>query len=344
MRREDSLVLAIKARVAPAFEKVLWAALCANFLYFGLDWIAGEADVHSAGAGSSFDVAVHVLALLVLAVLMEKFFPINSVSPDDWVYKVRPSSCIRLDLGGALIQVVGCAALGSMVGAANGHVVLYAFVAALARGIPPLVRRRTIPGLLSAGRAKLVTRASGLILDTELVHSALTDSQMRWIRLPPTSSYFRLTFRRILRQPHLLFLGSEIVLLSWSMANALPVHSVVFFMITWAMLGGAVARCADFTQLGGGDSPRYFLLLIHSFIAAGLILLMAPVFDVALAIVLSVPVIAWSGLVRSREHAVQQLTFLENEIAGFSPELVSFYLTGLFPPFLASLLLTTFAM
>lgn len=314
--------------------------LCTVIFYSIVIEIRQEYYVYTSGSASVFDLSLNILTLFLLTVVLERFLPFKAISPDDWEYRVRPSSFFHLNSRSILGQLVACAAIGLVIGASNGHIILYPFLAILLRAGPLLVRNKDIPKLLASGKTKLITHVSGWILDSELINSAIVDSQMRWIAFHPTSNYFKLVFRRLVRQSHLIVLGSFIILLSWSLMGTLPAYSLIFFMLSWSVLGGLVARCGDFSKLGGSRRPKYVVLILHSAIASVFIISVAPLSKVLLAFALTGPSVFIAGLLRSGNRNVEQLTFIETGIVGaISPELIGYYCEGIFAPFLASLIL-----
>lgn len=319
-------------------EYAVWFTFAVSAAFFTIDWIINEAQSNNVDAGYSRQLIVHILAILITAIVFEKFLPMRAISPEDWVYKVRPSQGLRIGGAGILIQILGFSCVGLVIGAANGHVVLYSVIAITLRMAPLAVRNGTVPKLLRAGRTKNVAQASGMILDSEVVHAAITTTQLRWVKFPLTSNYIVLTLARISRQPYLLLFGLDIVLLSWSIAQTLPKQSLILFLVSWGILGGAIARCADFSELRGSIYPQYALLFVHSLLGIVIVVVTINPAHPLIATVLLGPTIGWCGWTRSKKRSVEQINLIETGIFGsFSPEQISFYLSGLFPMLLAAL-------
>ncbi|SPJ41548.1 hypothetical protein CHUV2995_02367 [Corynebacterium diphtheriae subsp. lausannense] len=344
MQQESSLIINVAQDLGYKVKWAGWLVVTAFTAFFILDWIATEAYSHNVTGEYSWRIIVHIFSLFVTAVLLEQFFPIKSISPTDWVYKVQPSQEMRLNIFSVVSQILSCTSVGLVVGTANGHIGLYSAIAAILRIAPLILRKDTIPKLLSAGRTKIVTQASGVVLDSEIIHAAVATTHLRWIKIPPTTNYAFLTFARIIRKPYLILFGLAIVLLPWSLVQTLPVQSCIFFLLCWAVLGGAVARCADFSRLEGSVYPKSILLFVYSLLAAVVFWLIYQPSHPLIAAMFIVPTVVWCGWTRSKKRFVEQLSFIETGVFGaFSPEQMSFYLTGLFPIFLASVIISSHA-
>lgn len=345
MRRNNSFRLIKTNKISECFERGIWGILGLLSLFFILKWIVEESQYHNfydGYANSHWQMAIHIATFSVTAVLLEQFLPIKAIAPVDWVYKIRPARKIQLNVRDIVIQLFICAVLGLVVGAANNHLVLYPLISMLIRAASLFLGKATIPRLLNAGRAKITTYASGVILDSEIIHNAITSTHLRWCKFSPTSNYSVLILRRILRQPYLILFGAEIMLLCWSLAKALPMHSFVLYMVSWAILGGVLVQCADFSKLGGSTHPKYILLFLHGAVAVVIASFVLQFSNLPMVFVLAVSSIMWCGIARSKERTVKQLSFVETGIFGaISPELLRFYLAGLFPPIIAAFIIAS---
>lgn len=168
---------------------------------------------------------------------------------------------------------------------------------------------------------------------------------MKWVYLTPTANYFWLTVRRIVRQPHLLLLAGNIVLLSHSLVSVIPSHMTFFFTISWSILGGVMARCADFSQLTSDKYPKSIFLTVFALVGTIFLLTILPTTNTLLAATLVTAALFYAGLIRSRDRTVDEFNLVETGIFGsFSPEILIFYLKGLLVPTLCSVVVTTYAL
>lgn len=103
-----------------------------------------------------------------------------------------------------------------------------------------------------------------------------------------------------------------------------------------------LARCADFKKLYPGSLYQLMLLAVYAICVVAVSVPMFNISQPAVAYLLLVPALVHCGLTRSRERVVDQLDFVETGIAGaVSPELLRFYLSGLFAPAMASVIVAS---
>ena len=312
MPRDNS---ALKFSFSSAFGFLIGIAFALNTAYFFLDWIYQEAKGTAAGTSTGSQLSGFV-AIMLCAVLLEKFLPLRHIAPTDWIYRSHPSHRAKISILHILAQTALMAFVGATIGAAHGKLVLFSSFAAGARLLPLLFKRLDIPHLLKAGRALNISKGAVVLLDSQLLSFALTEVHLRWRRHEPSSHYGKLIARRILRQPHLLLTMFATMTFSYSLMEVLPELATAFFLFTWAVLGASMARCADFSQLSGSELPKHLTLATHTCLGCAFIIAAARPLHIMIFIALAAPSVYWCGLIRSKNREVSQVSMMETGAIG----------------------------
>lgn len=128
-----------------------------------------------------------------------------------------------------------------------------------------------LPGLLQAGKTRLITTGLWTIFDAANTSAGLAATWLR--RNPkgnfaaPTANTWVLFCRRVARRSYLLVLFAIQLLLVVATAH-LDSKVALLFVLAWAILGASFYRAADLSQLGVCSVVPLVVLLIHGCVAA----------------------------------------------------------------------------
>ena len=128
-----------------------------------------------------------------------------------------------------------------------------------------------LPGLLQAGKTRLITTGLWTIFDAANTSAGLAATWLR--RNPkgnfaaPTANTWVLFCRRVARRSYLLVLFAIQLLLVVATAH-LDSKVALLFVLAWAILGAGFYRAADLSQLGVRSVVPLVVLLIHGCVAA----------------------------------------------------------------------------
>lgn len=284
----------------------------------------------------------NLIFIIGLSTLVEKFLPLLSISKLEWIYHVRPLGQLSFGRFSPILQLSVFALFGLLVGAANGHFWIWLMISLLARLVTGLFKRKSIPNLLSAGRRKILSEASLNVLDSALVADSTTVAHLKWIDRPPTGNYLILTFRRFLRRPHIALTMLVVISFTFSFSNVFGNFTPCLFFLLWSILGADVARCADFSKLKGPNHLKVVTLIVHGLFALAIMLIITGTIQMLPYGILILPSILWTGIVRSRARRVDQITYIDSGVIGpISPEIIKFYLSGLLPTVVVSIIIVS---
>lgn len=172
---------------------------------------------------------------------------------------------------------IGCSSVGDCHRTRCGKLAYHAFIDAFpgathTRRVLCGVRwNLSLPGLLQAGKTRLITTGLWTIFDAANTSAGLAATWLR--RNPkgnfaaPTANTWVLFCRRVARRSYLLVLFAIQLLLVVATAH-LDSKVALLFVLAWAILGAGFYRAADLSQLGVRSVVPLVVLLIHGCVAA----------------------------------------------------------------------------
>lgn len=222
---------------------------------------------------SPAELPIAVLALLLVAILAswvtEFLFPLRAMAEPQWIYKYRPMKSLRAFDKDSWIQLALFTLFGSLLGATVDCLLIGAVITAGIRLLFGFRVKVALPPLLRAGRTRLISSALWSVPDSELISDGLAANwreQKTQDNHSPTSSIWKLFFRRAFRRSYLFAIGLIQLLLIVVLVRFWPGFTVIF-LVSWGILGAGFYRCADFRRIGINTCWPHIVLVVHSFVS-----------------------------------------------------------------------------
>lgn len=261
----------IIAKTLDALYLLVALALAIGIVFGAASWLTAHLPMPSQGLPTLVAAGALVLAMGLSAWLAEGMLPLLAEPEPRWVYYDRPLRVLHVVDSETWIQVAVFAIVGLLLGATIGLPLLGSATSCSFRVLCGVRWKLRLPGLLQAGKTRLVTTGLWTLYDAANTSAGLAAT---WLRRNPKANYaaptantWVLFCRRVARRSYLLVLFAIQLLLVVATAH-LDSKVALLFVFAWAILGAGFYRAADLSQLGVRSVVPSVVLLIHGCIAA----------------------------------------------------------------------------
>ncbi|WPF66568.1 MULTISPECIES: hypothetical protein [unclassified Corynebacterium] len=303
----------------------------------------------------------------VLVVLAERLTPLRGISRERWVWRYRLARRLPGIDRAVMVQGAASAVVGAFLGAVTGYSFLAVIGASAGFMVTRLVvgwargRGSDLPGLLEAGRTRsLVENLAGL-QDTELVSDLMV---MNWLRGRSRAGREKdrragaepvalgaprrralgllgvlgiLGARRLWRRGYVLSFAGVVVAWQVALAQAYGAWGRLITVVAWGIVCAAVYRATNFSRVTRALVTPWGYMLA----CVGLGIAVYAAWAESAAEVAAVAVIwGYMGWKRGKPAAEYRMSYFDSGMGvSFSPEIMRYYLRGLWPVAVAALLI-----